>query len=94
MAAMPIFGKNIKKASPNRACLVAESLQILSWMGGLPKLLKNHRTVTFDLIMARSSLLPCAFVWEKMFRISNDFLLKPLGQCCSNFVWSLPGAGE
>ena len=57
-------------------------------------------TLTFDLFTARSSLLLYAFVWalyicmEKMVIISNDLPLKPLGQCCSNFMWNLLGAGE
>ena len=51
-----------------------------------------HCTLTFDFFTTRSSLLPYAFVWApyicmgKMWRIST---LKPLGQCCSDFMWSL-----
>ena len=33
----------------------------------------NGCTLTFDLFTVRSILLPYAFVWEKMFRISNNF---------------------
>ena len=47
---------------------MAESLHISSGMGGLPRLLNNDHTLTFDLFTARSSLLPYAFVWEKTFK--------------------------
>ena len=52
---------------------MAKPLPISSETGGLPKLRNNGRTLTFDLFMVRSILLPYAFEWEKMFRISNDF---------------------
>ena len=29
------------------------------------------------------------FVWEKCWEFQMTFPLKPLGQCCSNFIWSL-----
>ena len=55
----------------------------------------------FDLFTARSSLPPCAFIWaldsfvrEKCWEFQTASPLKPLGQCCSNFKWSLLGAGE
>ena len=44
---------------------MAESLHISLGTGGLPKLLNNGRTLTFDLFTVRSSLLPYAFVWKK-----------------------------
>ena len=47
--------------------------------------------MTFDVFMARSSLLPYVRVWEKFWAFQTT---SPLGQCCSNFIWSLPGAGE
>ena len=71
---------------------MAESLHISSGTGGLPKLLNNGRTLTFDLFTARSSLLLCAFVWEKCSEFQTISPLEPLGQCCSNFIWSLVGA--
>ena len=52
---------------------MAESLHKSSGTGGLSKLQNNGCTLTFDIFTARSSLLPYAFVWGKMFRISNDF---------------------
>ena len=58
---------------------MAESLHISSGTGGLPKLLNNCQTLTFNLFTARSSLLLYAFVWapyicmEKMLIISNGF---------------------
>ena len=53
----------------NRGCLGAESLHKSSGTGGLPKLLKKCRILTFDLFTARSSLRPYAFVWEKPLNI-------------------------
>ena len=35
-----------------------------------------------------------AFVWEKCREFQMTSPLKPVGQCCSNFMWSLLGAGE
>ena len=49
----------------NRGCLGAESLEKSSGTRGLPNLLNNGRTLTFDLFTAGSSLLLYAFVWEK-----------------------------
>ena len=34
------------------------------------------------------------FVWEKCWEFQTTSPLKPLGQCCSNFMWSLLRAGE
>ena len=47
----------------NRGCLGAESMHKSLGTRDLPKLLKRLCTLTFDLFMARSSLLPYAFVW-------------------------------
>ena len=77
---MPIYVKNLQNLLlQNRGCLGAESLHKSSRTRGLPRLLNDGRTLTFDLFTARSSLLPYAFVWApyicmgKMLRISNDF---------------------
>ena len=45
--------------------------------------------MTFDLFMVRSILLPYAFVWEKCSEFQTTSPLEPLGQFCSNFIWSL-----
>ena len=37
---------------------------------------------------------PHTFVWKKCRWFQMTSTLKPLGQCCSNFMWSLLGAGE
>ena len=50
--------------------------------------------MTSDFFTARSSLLPYVFVWEKCWEFQTTSPLEPLGQCCSNFIWSLPGVGE
>ena len=34
------------------------------------------------------------FVWEKCLEFQTTSPLKPLGQCCSNFMWSLLRFGE
>ena len=74
---------------------MAESLHISLETGGLPKLLKgNGRTLTFDLFMVRSVLLPYAFVWEKYSEFQTTSPLEPLGQFCTNFIWSLLRLGE
>ena len=78
----------------NQRCLVAESLHKSLGTGSLPKLLKLWSYLTFDFFMARSSLLPYAFVWEKCSEFQMTSTLEPLGQCCSNFIWSLPRAGK
>ena len=63
----------------NRGYLGAESLHKSSGTRGLPKLLNDGGTLTFDLFTARSSLLTYAFVWApyismgKMLRISSYF---------------------
>ena len=78
----------------NRGCLEAESLHKSSGTRGLPKLLKNKNDghkLTFDLFMARSSLLLYAFVWaanicmEKMLIISNDFSSEASGPVLLKF---------
>ena len=53
----------------------------------------DGHTVTFDLFRGRSSLLPYAFVWAPYICMYCS-PLKPLGQCCSNYMWILLGAGE
>ena len=88
---MHLYGKPFKNLLlQNRACLLAESLHISSGTGGLPKLLK---TLTFDLFTL-SILLPYAFVWEKCSEFQTTSPLEPLGQFCSNFIWSLLRYGE
>ena len=54
----------------------------------------NGRTLTFDLFTLRSILLPYAFVWEKWPEFQTTSPLEPLGQFCSNFIWSLLRVGE
>ena len=73
---------------------MAEPLHISMEAGGLPKLLKNDRTLTFDLFTLRSILLPYAFVWEKYSEFQTTSPLEPLGQFCTNFIWSLLRLGE
>ena len=36
----------------------------------------------------------CTFVWEKCWEFQTTSPLKPLGQCCSSFMWSLLRLGE
>ena len=44
--------------------------------------------------MVRSVLLPYAFVWEKCSEFQTTSTQEPLGQFCSNFIWSLLRLGE
>ena len=46
------------------------------------------------LVTVKSILLPYAFVWEKYSEFQTTSPLEPLGQFCSNFIWSLLGLGE
>ena len=50
--------------------------------------------MTFDLFTMRSILLPYAFVWEKYAEFQTTSPLEPLGQFCTNFIWSLLRLGE
>ena len=69
---------------------MAESLHISLETGGVPKLPKIMVvTLTVDFFMIRSILLPYAFVWEKCSEFQTTSPLEPLGQFCSNFIWSL-----
>ena len=77
----------------NRGYLLAESLQKSSGMGGLPNLLKLWSYIDIWPFTGRSSLLPYACM-GKCWEFLTTSPLEPLGQCCSNFIWSLPGAGE
>ena len=77
-----------------------EPLHKPSGKGGLPKLLKQWSYIDVWPFTARSSLLPNAFVWVphicmgKCGEFQTTSPLKPLGQCCSNFLGSLLGAGD
>ena len=74
---------------------MAQPLHISSETGGVPKLLKNSgRTLAFDLFMVWSILLSYASVWEKCSEFQTTSSLEPLGQFCSNFIWSLLRLGE
>ena len=84
----------------NRGCLGAESLLKSSGMGGLPvaKVMVVHRCLTF--LEQGQVCFPMhlyghhTFVWEKYLEFQTTSPLKPLGQCCSNFMWSLLRLGE
>ena len=78
-----------------RGCLDAESLHKSSGKGDLPKLLKRWSYVI--LIFMRKGQVcfpmhlygPHTFIWEKCWEFQMTSPLKPLGQCCSNFLGSL-----
>ena len=84
----------------NQGCLGAESLHKSSGMGGLPKLLKwwlyidvwlfNGEVVCFPLHLYGHH----TFIWENCWEFQTTSPLNPLGQCCSNFMWSLLRLGE
>ena len=50
--------------------------------------------MTVDLFTVRSILLPYAFVREKYSEFQTTSPLEPLGQFCTNFIWSLLRLGE
>ena len=88
-APCPLVVKTFKNVLfQNQGCLVAESLHKSSRRGGLPKLLKYGRTMTFDFFKVRWSLLPYGFVWEKMLRISNDLLWSPWASVAQIPFWA------
>ena len=56
------------------------------------KIMVVHWHLTFFTV--RSILLPYAFVWEKYSEFQTTSHLEPLGQFCTNFIWSLLRLGE
>ena len=67
MAAMPIHNKNLKKLLLwNLKADDIESLYSTSGTRVLPILLKDGRWLALTYFMARSNLVPYAFVWEKV----------------------------
>ena len=85
----------------NRGCLWHESLHKSSGMGGLPKLLKWWSYIDVWPFLRRGQVCfpmhlygPYTFVWEKCWEFQTTSPLKPLGQCYSNFMWSLLRLGE
>ena len=102
MAAMLIYGKTFKNLLlQNRGCLVAESLLKSSGIGGLPKLLKWWLYIAvwpFYCKVKFASLCICIgtiyLYGKKSWEIQTTSSLEPLGQYCSNFIWSLLRLGE
>ena len=67
MAAMPIYGKNLKKIFFSRT-----KRQMTLKLGMQPRVLEHYQIysndgpgLTLTNLTARSNLVPCAFVWEK-----------------------------
>ena len=97
------MGKTFKNlVLQNRGCLMAEPLHGL-WLNlyiyhqkqeVYQSCWNNGLTLTFDLFTVRSILLPYAFVWEKCSEFQTTSPPEPLGQFCSNFIWSLLRLGE
>ena len=64
MAAMPIYGKNLKKSSSLEPKVNdLESLYVASCAGALPNLFQWWPWVDIDLFYGKSDLVPYAFVW-------------------------------
>ena len=86
----------------NRGCLGDESLHKSSGTGGLANLLKWWSYIDvwpFYSDVKFASLYICMGAIHLYGKNVENFKqlqtpLKPLGQCCSNFKWSLLGAGE
>ena len=84
----------------NRGCFWAAPLHKLSGTGGLPKLLKWWSYIDvwpFYGEVKFASLCICMGTIHLYAKNVENFKrppLKPLGQCCSNFMWSLLRLGE
>ena len=87
------MGKTFKNLLlQNRACLLAESLHISSGTGGLPKLLKLWSYIDIWPFYVKVNFAFFAFLCICMGKCSEfqtTSPLEPLGQFCSNFIWSL-----
>ena len=84
----------------NQGFLGAESLHKSSVTGGLPKILKWWSYIDvwpFDGKVEVASLCVCMgpiHLYEKCWKFQTTSPLKSPGQCCSNFMLNLLGAGE
>ena len=65
MAAMPIYGKNLKNLLRNQKAYDLETWYVSSGDQVLPSLFKWWPGLTLTYFMAMSNLVPYAFVWEK-----------------------------
>ena len=65
MAAMPICGRTVKNLLRNQKADDLETWYVASDTQVLPILFNDDPGLTFIYFMARSNLVPCAFVWEK-----------------------------
>ena len=89
------MGKTFKNlVLQNQGFLVAESLHISSETGGLPKLLKWWSYIDIWPFYCEVNFASLCICMGKIFRISNTSPLEPLGQFCTNFIWSLLRLGE
>ena len=99
---MPIYGKNLEKSSS------PEPRMPLGWI--FAQIVGDGRFTKVDkikvvhwhltLLWGGQVCFPMhlyglhTFVWEKCWEFRMTSPQKPLGQFCSNFIWSLHGAGE
>ena len=95
----PYMVKAFKNLLQNQGCLGAESLNKSPRTGGLPKLLNNGCTLTFEFFLQKGQVcFPMHLYGRHLYGKNIENFkrppLKPLGWCCSNFIWSLLGAGE
>ena len=66
MAAMPIYGTNLRKFSLERKRLMILKVGMLHWVLKYYQVCSNDEPVlTMTYFTARSNLVPYAFVWEK-----------------------------
>ena len=79
----------------NQGCLVAESYWI-NYRDGrsteIAKIMAVHWHLTF--LWRGQVCFAMDLYGKKCWEFQMTSPLEPLGQCCSNFIWSLPGAGE
>ena len=75
MAAMPIYGKNLyKSSSRNQTASDLESWYAASVLEYYQVYSNDNTGLTLTYFMAKSNLVPEAFIWEK--GKINDFFLK------------------
>ena len=93
---MHLYGKNLQKSySPKPSMPYG---WIFAYIFGnrratkIAKIMVVYWHLTFFTV--KSILLPYAFVWEKCSKFQTTSPPEPLGQFCSNFIWSLLRVGK
>ena len=94
MSAMPIYGKNsLKIFSRTEDALWLNLCIYHRGQEGYQTCWNDADTLTFDLFYGKVVCFPMHLYGKNVQNFKRP-PLEPLGQCCSNFIWSLPGTGE